>query len=43
LREDWKSKRIEGTWEKGIENVSNEDYAQGSWYRRRKWQKKTYK
>jgi hypothetical protein len=43
LREDWKSKRVEGTWEKGLQNTSTEDYGLGSWYRRRKWQKKSYK
>jgi hypothetical protein len=43
LREDWKSKRVEGTWEKGVQNTSTEDYAKGSWYRRRKWHKKSYK
>jgi hypothetical protein len=43
LRENWQSHHVKGTWEKGLQNISTEDYSKGGWYRRRKWQKKTYK
>jgi hypothetical protein len=43
LRENWQSKEVEGTWDEGQEQTASQDYAKGTWYRRRKWHKKTYK
>jgi hypothetical protein len=42
-RENWESKFKKGVWEEGQANVNNDDYREGNWYRRRKWQKKSYR
>ena len=43
LRENWKATEEKGVFEESQKNTDNEDFAAGGWYRRRKWQKKTYK
>lgn len=43
LRENWKSTEENGVFLESEANTNNEDFNQGGWYRRRKWQKKTYK
>ena len=43
LRQDWLSAEKPGVWDAGNEPTGTQDYSLGSWYRRRKWQKKTYR
>ena len=42
-RENWESKLKKGVWAEGQSNVHSDDYKEGHWYRRRKWQKKSYR
>jgi hypothetical protein len=42
-RTDWVAKKKEGVYDAGVNSTRTEDYNQGSWYRRKKWQKKSYR
>jgi hypothetical protein len=42
-RTNWFAKKKDGVYIDGVESTRTEDYNQGSWYRRKKWQKKSYK
>jgi hypothetical protein len=42
-RTDWVAKKKDGLYMDGVESTRTEDYNQGSWYRRKKWQKKSYR
>ena len=42
-RTDWVAKKKDGIYMAGVESTRTEDYRQGSWYRRKKWHRKSYK